>query len=177
VLSLDGSFSQDATALVACQTGDVPHLDVVGLWEPPAGHPDYRVPIFEVEDAIRAACRRWQVRSIVADPFRWARSLQLLEAEGLPVMEFPQSPQRMTPGTNGLYEAVVNGAVTHSGDPRMARHIGNATVRTDSRGTRLYKEHKHSTRRIDLAVCAVMAHSVAATVDPGLQLWVFEDAS
>jgi hypothetical protein len=32
----------------------------------------------------------------------------------------------------------------------------------------IYKEHKHSTRRIDLAVCAIMAHSVAATVDPGL---------
>jgi hypothetical protein len=32
----------------------------------------------------------------------------------------------MTPATTGLYEAVVNGAVTHSGDPRLARHIGNA---------------------------------------------------
>jgi hypothetical protein len=104
-------------------------------------------------------------------------SLQTLAAEGLPVLEFPQSPQRMTPATTGLYEAVVNGAVTHSGDPRLARHIGNATVRTDNRGTRIYKEHKHSTRRIDLAVCAIMAHSVAATVDPGLQLYWYEDAS
>jgi hypothetical protein len=31
-------------------------------------------------------------------------------------------------------------------------------VRTDNRGTRVYKEHKHSMRRIDLAVCAIMAH-------------------
>jgi len=92
-------------------------------------------------------------------------------------MEYPQSPQRMTPGTTGLYEAVVNRTVTHSGDVRLARHVGNATVRTDSRGTRLYKEHKHSTRRIDLAVTAIMAHSIAATVEPGLQLWVFEEAS
>jgi hypothetical protein len=28
---------------------------------------------------------------------------------------------------------------------------------------------RHSIRRIDLAVCAIMAHSVAATVEPGLQ--------
>jgi phage terminase large subunit-like protein len=61
--------------------------------------------------------------------------------------------------------------VTHSGDPRLARHVGNATVRTDNRGTRIYKEHKHSARRIDLAVCAIMAHSVAATVEPGPQLY------
>jgi phage terminase large subunit-like protein len=67
--------------------------------------------------------------------------------------------------------------VTHSGDPRLARHIGNATVRTDNRGTRIYKEHKHSTRRIDLAVCAIMAHSVAATVDPALQLYWYDEAS
>ena len=83
------------------------------------------------------------------------------------MVEFPQSPQRVTPATTGLYEAVVNGAVTHTGDPRLTRHVGNATVRIDKRGTRMYREHKHSTRRIDLAVCAIMAHSVAATVDPG----------
>jgi phage terminase large subunit-like protein len=163
ILALDGSFSQDATALVAAEVGEVPHLDVAGLWEPPPSRPEYRVPILEVEDAVREACRRWQVRQIVADPFRWARSLQILAAEGLPVLEFPQSPQRMSPATTGLYEAVVNGTVTHSGDPRLARHVGNATVRTNNRGTRIYKEHKHSTRRIDLAVCAIMAHSVAAT--------------
>jgi phage terminase large subunit-like protein len=81
-----------------------------------------------------------------------ARSLQIFAAAGLPVLEFPQSTQRMTPATTGPYEAVVNGTVTHSGDPRLARHVPNATVRTDSRGTRIYKEHKHSTRRIDLAV-------------------------
>jgi phage terminase large subunit-like protein len=66
------------------------------------------------------------------------------------------------PATTELYEAVVNGAVSHSGDPRLTRHVANATIRTDNRGTpRIYKEHKHSTRPIDLAVCAIMAHSVA----------------
>jgi hypothetical protein len=59
----------------------------------------------------------------------------------------------------------------HSGDPRLARHIGNAAVRTDNRGTRIYKEHKHSTRRIDLAVCAIMAQSVAAMTAPGPPLY------
>ena len=51
------------------------------------------------------------------------------------------------------------------------QHVANATVRTDTRGTRIAKETKHSTRRIDLAVCAIMAHSVAAAIDPGLQLY------
>ena len=174
VLALDGSFSQDATAIVVAEIGEVPHLDVAGLWEPPPGRPDWRVPVLDVEAAIREACRRWSVTAILADPFRWQRSLQVLADDGLPVLEFPQSPQRMTPATTGLYEAVVNRTVTHSGDPRLARHVSNATVRTDSRGTRIHKDAKHSTRRIDLAVCAIMAHSVAATAT-GLQLYYFED--
>jgi phage terminase large subunit-like protein len=82
-------------------------------------------PIVDVEPAIRAACRRWRVLEIAADPFRWARSLQLLDQEGLPVME---SPGRMTPAPARFYEAVVNGQLTHSGDSRLARHIGNAVL-------------------------------------------------
>jgi phage terminase large subunit-like protein len=104
------------------------------------------------------------VRTIVADPFRWARSLQLLADEGLPVEEFPQSPQRMTPATQRFGGAVLNRTLTHSGDPDLARHVGNAVVKNDSRGHRIVKEHKDSTRRTDLAVAAVMALDRASQV-------------
>jgi phage terminase large subunit-like protein len=167
VLGLDGSFSQDCTALVAVTVGESPHVDVVELWEPPAGRLDYRVPVADVEEAVRDACRRWAVREIAADPFRWTRSLQALDAENLPVTEYPQSPQRMTPATSALYEAVVNNQVTHSGDARLSRHVGNAAVKVDSRGTRLAKQHKTSARRIDLAVAMVMAFDRARQVSPG----------
>jgi phage terminase large subunit-like protein len=76
----------------------------------------------------------------------------------------------MTPATQRFAEAVR----THSGNPDLARHVGNATVKV-ARSTRIQKEHKHSTRRIDLAVAAVMAHDVAATVESEPQLWVFDD--
>jgi phage terminase large subunit-like protein len=86
VLALDGSFSQDTTALVACTVGDVPHLDVVGLWEAPnPADENYRVDVLDVEDAIKEACRRWRVLEVTADPFRWQRSLQVLADERLPV--------------------------------------------------------------------------------------------
>ena len=131
VLGFDGSYSGDATAIVAVQIGDVPHLDVVRLWE----HPGVQVPIVDVEDALREACKRWKVQRIVADPFRWARSLQLLADDGLPVEEFPQSLQRMTPATQRFGEAVLNRVLTHSGDPDLARHVGTAVVRTTPAGT------------------------------------------
>lgn len=161
VLGFDGSFNNDSTALVvvSCPQGEeLPHVDVVAAWEKPqnTGN-DWVVPIFDVEDEIRAACRRWQVREIVCDPFRWQRSYQILEAEGLPVVEFPQSPSRMVPATQRFYESVMNKTLTHSGDQRLARHLANCVIRTDSRGSRLSKDAKNSPRKIDLAVSAVMA--------------------
>lgn len=163
VLGFDGSFSNDSTALVVVQVGDVPHVDVAACWErPPGSDPSWRVPIVEVEDAIRAACGRWQVREIVCDPFRWARTYQTLEAEGLPIVEFPQSPQRMVPATQRFYEAVLNSGLTQSGDPQLARHVDNCTLKVDSRGSRLSKDARNSSRKIDLAVAAVMAFDRAS---------------
>jgi phage terminase large subunit-like protein len=114
------------------------------------------------------------VLEIAADPFRWARSLQLLDGEGLPVGEYPQSPARMQPATARFYEAVVNGELTHSGDSRLARHVGNAVLREDARGARLAKERRDSPRKIDAAVAAVMAHDRAAVLagDRGPSIYV-----
>ena len=136
---------------------------MVAAWERPEhGAQDWQVPILDVEDAIREACRRWQVREIACDPFRWARTYQVLEGEGLPVVEFPQSPSRMTPATQRFYEAVVNHTLTLDGDPRLLRHLENTTLKVDARGSRLAKEHRNSRRKIDLTVAAVMALERAA---------------
>lgn len=161
VVALDGSFNSDATAVLVATVGMQPHMDVVGLWEPPVGDPSYRVPVEDVEDAIRAACKRWNVVEIIADPFRWTRTLQVLEKEGLPIVEFPWSTSRITPATTDFYSACINGAMTQSGNPDFARHIGNAVVLETVRGVRLDKSRRGSVRHIDLAACAVMAHSRA----------------
>jgi len=79
----------------------------------------------------------------------------------LPVVEFPQSPARMIPATTRFFESVMNRSLTHSGDPRLARHLSNCVIKTDSRGSRLSKDAKNSPRKIDLAVAAVIAHERA----------------
>ena len=102
------------------------------------------------------------VVEIVADPFRWTRTLQALEAEKLPVVEFPHSPSRLTAATTDLYSAAVNRRLTHSGDPRLAAHVGAAVIVEDARGMRLSKQSRSRTApKIDLAACLVMAHSRA----------------
>jgi hypothetical protein len=82
-VAFDGSFNGDTTVLVVATVDQRPHIDLVELWEPDGR----QVLVVDVEQAIRQACRRWRVLEIAADPFRWARSLQLLDGEGLPVLE------------------------------------------------------------------------------------------
>jgi phage terminase large subunit-like protein len=119
VLGFDVSHNSDSTAIVVVSCGPVPHIEVVDVWERDDTDQDWKVPIEAVEQSIRAACRRWKVREIVADPFRWQRSLQILADEGLPIVEYPQTASRLTPATSRMYEMILAQQLTHSGDPRL----------------------------------------------------------
>ena len=98
VLAFDGSFNGDTTVLVVATVAERPHVDLVELWDA-AGH---QVPIVDVEATIRAACRRWRVLEIAADPFRWARSLQLLDGEGVADPGVPPEPRQDDTGHQPL---------------------------------------------------------------------------
>jgi phage terminase large subunit-like protein len=115
------------------------------------------VPVSDVKEAIREACRKWNVREVACDEYIWVNDLEELADEGIPIVSFPQTAGRMTPATQRFYELVKNQRISHNGDPRLARHLGNAQIRTDNRGSRLQKDSKNSPRKIDLAVAAVMA--------------------
>jgi phage terminase large subunit-like protein len=88
-----------------------------------------------------------------------------LEEEGWPIVEWnTSSPARMVPACAKFYDAVMEQRVTHDGDPRLARHIDHCVLKTDGKGPRIVKEHKYSPRKIDLAVCAVVAHDRAVEI-------------
>jgi phage terminase large subunit-like protein len=162
ILALDGSYSGDSTALVLCSVTTPHFLAVQGLWEPHLENEDYRVPIEAVEDRIREVCKTFHVLEIVCDPYRFQRTIQVLEKDGLPVVEFPQSPERMSPATMNLQEAFFEGLVTHGADEKMRVHFRNSKLRDDGRrGQKIQKDSKMSDRKIDIAVAAIMAHSRA----------------
>jgi phage terminase large subunit-like protein len=161
VIACDGSYNGDSTALIVATVSTTPHFDVLDVWERPDDAEDWTVPLHDVMDSVRKACIRWNVLEVVFDPFRYAMVMQTLEAERLPVVSFPWSPQRITPATTDLYRAVIAGEVSHSGDKRLARHVANAVVREDSKGIRLDKAKRNTRARIDLAAALLMAHSRA----------------
>lgn len=158
VLGFDGSRVGDSTALVAVTVEPEPKIKVLGLWQKPYDlEGEWSVPRGEVKDTIRKACRDYQVREIAFDGYGWLDAMEELESEDLPVVEFPQTLTRMGPATQRFYEMVTNRKLRHDGDPRLARHLENAQLKTDARGSRLQKDARNSPRKIDLAVAAVMA--------------------
>lgn len=162
VLGFDGAWKGDSTGLLAVRLEDL-HVEVLGHWEAPTDDPHWRTPAGEVEDAIRSACARYSVREVAADPWRFEQSLLKLSEEGLPIVEFPSnSLARMIPATQAVYDSVMDGQLTHDGNPALARHVGNAVLKADARGARITKEHKASTRHIDLAVAMVIGVQRAA---------------
>jgi phage terminase large subunit-like protein len=156
VLMTDGSWSGDSTGVLAVTCEERPHMWVVDLWEKPADSIDWRVPISDVEDCIRNTVKSFRCIEADFDPFRWQRSMQILQDDGVPVVEYPMgSVPRMVTAWKLFYDAVLDGTFTHSGDPRLERHIDNMVLKFDARGARPTKETRFSTRHIDLGVCAV----------------------
>lgn len=158
VLAFDGSWSGDCTGLVAVTLEEVPFITPIRWWKPGDGE---HVPVGEVEDAIRAACELYDVLEVTCDSYRWQKSLDQLSNSGLPMLDFPQTPARMSPATVGLHSAVADQRVRLSKDPTLLEHFLNARVKNDERGVRIAKINKDSENKIDLAVCAVMGHSRA----------------
>lgn len=160
VLALDGSVSGDSTAILVGSVSPVPHFQVGGLWEPSKEHEGYEVNHLEVEERVKELAAIYNVVEVTADPFRWQRSLQVLEESGLNVGKFPQTAQRLTPATNDVRAAVNNGLLTHSGERRLNEHALRASVEETTRGLKLAKPSKN--QKIDLAACLVMGYSRAS---------------
>jgi phage terminase large subunit-like protein len=61
---------------------------------------------------------------------------------------------------------VLDQALTHDGDPRLARHVANCVVKPSPQGDVITKADKDSPAKIDLAVAATIAYQAAASARP-----------
>jgi len=166
ILGFDGSFSGDASVIVGVTKEDEPHIFLIKAWEKqPTDSEDWRVDILEVENEIIDFCGKHNVLEVACDPFRWQRSMQVLQEAGIPIVEWPStSASRMIPACSKFYDAVAENKLTHNGDPLLARHLSNAVIKVDRLGPRIVKEHRGSIRKIDAAVAAVIAFDRATVV-------------
>jgi phage terminase large subunit-like protein len=179
VIGFDGSIFEDSTAVVAVEvvTG---HAWLAGLWEKPLrSEKRWQVPTDEVEVTIDALFDRYQVWRLYADPAHWRSYVAEWAAKygRERVIEWWMYRTLQTArAVRAFAGAILNDEITHSGDERLLRHIGNShrldLPQRDEDGMpmwRIVKERPDSPHKIDAASALILAweartHAVAEGV-------------
>lgn len=177
VLGFDGARWRDACALVAThvRTG---FQWPVAIWEKPlapdrraAGEPrteaDWEVTDDQVDGALAEAMDRWSVLLVYADPPRFEANVARWAGRwgNKRVLEwYTNRPRQIGVAMRAYRTAMTSGVLTHSGDPRLARHVGNSR-RGDLRILdddetplwTIYKERPDSPLYIDAAMAGCLS--------------------
>lgn len=174
-LGFDGSLTQDATGLVAADI-ERGYLHVVALWERPLDlHPDdeWQVPIDELNEAVEYAFGRWDVWRLYGDPPHYREDLARWAGQygADKVLEWwTNRRKQMAYALKAFRTDMRPGVMSHDGHEALIRHVGNSVkrptnIRDEDDGSFLWligKDGAKSPRKIDLAMCAVLAWEARA---------------
>lgn len=164
VVSFDGSYSRDSTALLVTTVAARPHVQVERVWEKPrSARGAWRVSHLEVDAAVEEAMNRYDVAELAPDPPGWHKEIEEWEGTyGEVVVRFETNqPARMGPAASIFEEGLKDEAFTIDGTEPMLRHLGNCHV-AERRGYRVpVKASADSPEKIDVAVGAVIGVSRA----------------
>ncbi|QBP32395.1 terminase large subunit [Mycobacterium phage AvatarAhPeg] len=168
-LGFDGSKSNDWSALVACRVEDG-MLFVLKTWNP-EDYPYDEVPREDVDAYVRSAFQRFDVVGFRADVKefeayvdQWGRDfkrkIKVNATPGNPIaFDMRGQTKRFALDCERFLDAVLEREVYHDGNPVLRQHILNARRHpTTYDAISIRKESKDSSKKIDAAVCAVLAY-------------------
>lgn len=166
-LGFDGSKSEDWTALVACRVEDG-CLFVIKAWDPDKHGGE--VPREDVDATVRSCFERYDVVAFRADVKefeayvdQWGRDfrkkIQVNASPGNPVaFDMRGQKKKFAFDCERFLDAVLEREVNHNGDPVLRQHVLNARRHpTIYDAISIRKASKDSSKKIDAAVCAVLA--------------------
>lgn len=167
-LGFDGSWTDDATALVGVSM-DSGTAFLVGLWEaPPTGSPEadgWEVDQREVDATIELAFTEYEVERFYADPFRWQdwlASWQDRYGERVRAW-YTHRDRQMADALVRLHDGVMAGLLTHADEEPLSRHVANATRRIGRNGSySIGKPPGRPSAKIDAAMALVLAWEARA---------------
>lgn len=150
-VGIDMALKHDSIAIVIAQPQGDKIVCRAKIWQPK----DEGVDVSEVERHLREIHSQYPVIEFAFDPAYFMRSAEILMDDGLPMVEFPQTGNRMIPACGNLYEMIVSGKIAHNGSPTYTDQILSAAQRMTDNGWRLSKNK--SKRKIDACIATVMA--------------------
>jgi hypothetical protein len=168
--AIDAAVSGDTVGFIGViRDGDQIILAMHKIWRPTRAEPfDLR----ELEEYVLDLHRHYRFVRVVADPYQMARSIAALRSQGVPCVEFLQTPANLTKMTGVLLEALTSRSLVLYPSDELAEQAANAIVADTPRGFKLDKAR--SSAKIDAIVSLAMACVVAveqpawADVEPRL---------
>lgn len=167
-LGFDGSKSNDWTALVACRVDDGA-IFPIKVWNPEKYNGE--VPRKDVDDTVRWTFGQYKVVGFRADVrefesyvdqwgIDYGKKLAVKATGRHPVaFDMRSNVKQFTLDCEAFQEAAVEREVLHNGNVVLRRHVLNAVRRPNNHGISISKATKDSARKIDAAVCAVLARA------------------
>lgn len=152
-VGIDVGLKRDSTAVCIVQLLPDGHVGAwVRLWVPTSEEP---VDVTDVMEHIRRLAKTYKVGGVSFDPRFFDVPAKMLHDEGLPMVEVPQSPERMSPIIGDLYDRIQRGEIHHDGDEAFAEQVLNAIPRFTERGFTLQKSKSRG--RIDACIALSLA--------------------
>lgn len=152
-LGVDIGISHDSCAVVGTYRERAQiKLAFYRLWKPTRKQP---IDLEAVEDYIKGLRRNFTIREARYDPYQFHRSSQALRAEGLRMVEFPQTTDRLTAMSQNLYDLIKDGNLVLYKDQEFRSHAQKATAKEGQRGWRIVK--KAASSKIDLIIALAMS--------------------
>lgn len=170
-LGFDGSTSDDWSALIACEV-ETDHVFPVGIWDPAKFGGE--APREVIDGTVRRAFELYDVVGFYSDLHPWESYVDTWQtdlAENLLVkasnthriaFDMRSRSKDFTRAAESFHAAVIDGVLTHDGDPTLAQHVYNARRRPNQHGVTFGKEHRESSRKVDALAAAVLARRARA---------------
>jgi hypothetical protein len=123
------------------------------------------------EDRILELCRLYDAE-VHAPGVGFIRSRELLEDEGLRVVDAPQSATGLAAATGTFNKLLRSGLLMHDGDPILRAHALSATVKTNESG----EKYEASDRARGLIALVMAVHGVTEMSAPAPKIHVYRGA-
>jgi len=146
--AVDAALYHDSTAVTFCAEVDGRLVVRSKVW---TGDQD----VADVLAYLRDLADRYRLVRVPYDPRFFDLAARQLQDEGIPMLEVPQSPERMIPICGHAWELIVSKRIAHDGDPILEDHVLSAVQRPGERGWTLSKGR--SKRLIDACIAMVLA--------------------
>jgi phage terminase large subunit-like protein len=164
----DASVKKDRSAVVSVyRDGNMVCLGPFITWQPSRDDPmDFESSI---EAYIKSLASNYSVMEVRYDPYQLHRSATTLRAEGINMVEWPQTVGNMTDCGQALWDAVRHRTLRLYHDDELRKEASFAVGKETPRGMRIIKEK--SSHKIDSIISLAMAFHAATTMEESSIPW------